>query len=109
MKERYEQLLYMFMQFWLKKNYTQSEKKNYYRIYLSKHLTTNIPYCTLRCLTYSNENCFQKIGMYITAFGELPFVIFFSITTETETQRDTVAEALTFVRNDNKSPTHQSL
>lgn len=47
--------------------------------------------------------------MYITAFGELPFVIFFSITTETETQRDTVAEALTFVRNDNKSPTHQSL
>lgn len=50
MKERYEQLLYMFMQFWLKKNYTQSEKKNYYRIYLSKHLTTNIPYCTLRCL-----------------------------------------------------------
>lgn len=27
MKERYEQLLYMFMQFWLKKNYTQSEKK----------------------------------------------------------------------------------
>lgn len=49
--------------------------------------------------------------MYITAFGELRFVFyyFFSITNETETQRDTILEALTFVRHDHKSPTHQSL